>query len=89
MQDVITNIAGNAVVIGGAVYALVAYVRSLNIVSGKYLPIVSASLGAIIGAVLAIYAGLPVIDYVLAGIVAGFGATGADQVAKQLRKEGE
>ena len=70
-------------------YLMAELVKALTL-DGKWIPVISGLLGAILG-IAAMYtvpqfpAGDP-ISAVAVGIVSGLAATGADQISKQLKK---
>ena len=74
------------------VYIIGAAVKATNI-DNKWIPVICGIVGGALGVVGMMYMpDFPATDYITAaavGIVSGLAATGADQVVKQMKKEGE
>lgn len=74
------------------VYIIGLAVKATNI-DNKWIPVICGVVGGALGVVGMMYMpDFPATDYITAaavGIVSGLAATGADQVVKQMKKEGE
>jgi uncharacterized protein YebE (UPF0316 family) len=74
------------------VYIIGLAVKATNI-DNKWIPVICGIVGGALGVVGMMYMpDFPATDYITAaavGIVSGLAATGADQVVKQMKKEGE
>ena len=74
------------------VYIIGLAVKATNI-GNKWIPVICGIVGGALGVVGMMYMpDFPATDYITAaavGIVSGLAATGADQVVKQMKKEGE
>lgn len=68
-------------------------VKAMPFANNQLIPIVCGVLGGVLGVVgMAFMPDFPAGDFLTAaavGIVSGLAATGADQIGKQLRKDGE
>lgn len=71
---------------------LVALAIKATKLNNKWLPVIAGAVGGLLGILgfytMQTYPAEDVLTAVAVGIVSGLAATGADQVAKQLRKEG-
>ena len=74
------------------VYIIGLAVKATNI-DNKWIPVICGIVGGALGVVGMMYMpDFPATDYITAaavGIVSGLAATGADQVVKQMKREGE
>ena len=82
---------------GVAAITVIAYAVGLVVkaspVADKWIPVICGAVGGVLGvAGMFIMPDFPAGDYITAfavGIASGLAATGADQVIKQMRKEGD
>ena len=83
------GVAGVAAI--GVIAYLIGEAVKISPADNKYIPVICGGTGLVLGLV-ALYAGMPefpagdIINAIAVGIVSGLSATGADQIAKQMKK---
>lgn len=86
MEVILDNIVVLSVVMAGIVGALIEVVKATFNIDNRYLPILSALTGLIVGLLLAYLYNLPVPDHALAGMLAGLSASGFYDNVKMATK---
>ncbi|MGX7091168.1 holin [Hutsoniella sourekii] len=76
MEAIIDNIILQSAIMAGIIGVLIEAIKKAVDIDSRYLPLVSGGIGLIAGLVLAYIYGLPIPDNALAGMLAGFSASG-------------